>query len=167
MMNMQRGVVGWLLLCVAGLLSLATGAEANSDTERLDKTFQRSSLKIATPDSRMHSFSVWLADDDARRELGLMYVRKLDANAGMLFVYPSPFKVGRQMKNTFISLDMLFVDAGGKVLQVVERTTPQSLKTIAATSAVVGVIELNAGTAERLRIRPGSRVVHPAFGTSS
>jgi uncharacterized membrane protein (UPF0127 family) len=164
MMNMQRNFAAWLLACLASLWLAAAAAETNSDTERLDKIFQRSSLKIATPDARLHSFDVWLADDDEHRQLGLMYVRKLAPDAGMLFVYPNSFKVGMWMKNTLISLDMLFVDANGKVLQVVERTIPQSLKTITATSEVLGVIELNAGTAERLRIRPGSRVMHPAFG---
>jgi len=171
MMNMQRGlaarVSAWLLVCLASLWLGAAAAEVSNDTERLDKTFQRSTLKIATPDARLHAFNVWLADDDEHRQLGLMYVRKLDDNAGMLFVYPNPFMVGMWMKNTFISLDMLFVDAKGKVVQVVERTTPQSLKTIAATTEVLGVIELNAGTAERLRIRPGARVMHPAFAQQS
>jgi uncharacterized protein len=162
MKNMQRNSAAWLL-GVLGSLWL-TAAAADSDAERLDRSFQRSVLKIATPDARLHFFEVWLADDDAHRELGLMYVRKLETTAGMLFVYPTSFKVGVGMKNTFISLDMLFVDASGKVLEVVERTTPQSLETIAATSDVMGVIELNAGTAERLHIRPGSWVMHPAFG---
>jgi hypothetical protein len=140
-------------------------ADLNSDAERLDQLFERSSLRIATPDARMHSFDVWLADNEQRRQLGLMYVRQLDPNAGMLFVYPGPFKIGMWMKDTYISLDMLFVNSKGKVVQIVERTTPESLKTISANTLVLGVIELNAGTVERLKIRPGAQVMHPAFGT--
>jgi uncharacterized protein len=163
MTNMQRNLAAWLLACLASVWLAAAAAEVNTDAERLDKLFPRSTLKIATPDARMHSFNVWLAEDDEHRQLGLMYVRKMDDNAGMLFVYPRPYKVGMWMKNTFISLDMLFVDSKGKVLQVVERTTPQSLKTIGAANDVLAVVELNAGTAERLRIRPGSRIMHRAF----
>jgi len=155
----------WLLLCLATLWLGSVTAEADTDAERLNKIFQRSSLKIATPDARLHSFDVWLAMNEEQHQLGLMYVRKLDPKAGMLFVYPAPFQIGMWMKDTFISLDMLFVNAQGKVVQVVERTTPQSLQTIASNTEVLGVIELNAGTVERLKIRPGARVMHPAFGT--
>jgi len=157
--------IHWLLLCLAALWLGTASADLNSDAERLDQFFKRSSLRIATPDARMHSFDVWLADNDQRRQLGLMFVRHLDPNAGMLFVYPEPFKIGMWMKNTFISLDMLFVNSKGKVVQIVERTTPESLKTISANTLVLGVIELNAGTVERLKIRPGAQVMHAAFGT--
>jgi uncharacterized protein len=165
--NWQRTLAQGLLLCLT-LWPAYWGsaiADGNSDAQRLDQIFERSTLKIATPDARMHSFNVWLATDDQTRQLGLMYVRQLDPDAGMLFVYPAPFKIGMWMKNTFISLDMLFVNSNGKVVKIVERTTPQSLKTIGADSAVLGVIELNAGTVERLKIRPGAQVMHPAFGT--
>ena len=164
-MNRQQTFARWLLLCLTTFWLGSIAAEATSDADRLNQLFERSTLKIATPDARVHSFNVWLAADDQHRQLGLMYVRQLDDNAGMLFVYPEPFRIGMWMKNTFLSLDMLFVDSKGKVVQVAERTTPQSLKTISATTPVLGVIELNAGTAERLRIRPGARVMHEAFGT--
>ncbi len=163
-MKTQPRFVAWLLLCLlAASFGVATADDTN-DAERLDKIFERSTLKIATPDARLHAFDIWMATDDERRQLGLMYVRKMEPNAGMLFVYPAPFKIGMWMKNTFISLDMLFVNGKGKVLQVVERTTPESLKTIASDSEQVkAVIELNAGTVERLKIRPGSQVMHPVF----
>jgi uncharacterized membrane protein (UPF0127 family) len=167
MMNRQHKFATWLLLCLATLWLGSVNAEVTNDpaadVDRLNQIFERSTLKIATPDARMHAFSIWLANDDQHRQLGLMYVRKLDENAGMLFVYPTPFRISMWMKNTFIPLDMLFVNAKGKVVQVAERTTPQSLKTISSDTDVVGVIELNAGTAERLHIRPGSQVMHPAF----
>jgi uncharacterized protein len=181
-MNRQHTFASWLLPCLATLwLGSAaaegtTAAKANpnaaaappaaqvtNDTDRLNQLFERSTLKIATPDARVHNFNIWLAADDQHRELGLMYVRKLDENAGMLFVYPEPFRIGMWMKDTFIPLDMLFVNSKGKVVQVVERTTPQSLNTIASDTAVLGVIELNAGTAARLHIRVGSQVMHQAF----
>jgi len=167
MMNRQHKFASWLLLCLATLWLGSVTAEITNDVagdaDRLNQIFERSTLKIATPDARVHSFNIWVANDDQHRQLGLMYVRKLDDNAGMLFVYPAPFKISMWMKNTFISLDMVFVNAKGKVVQIAERTTPQSLKTVSANTDVIGVIELNAGTAERLHIRPGSQVMHPAF----
>lgn len=166
-MNRQHKFSSWLLICIATLWFGWAAAEITNDpaadVDRLNQIFERSTLKIATPDARMHSFNIWVASDEQRRQLGLMYVRKLDANSGMLFVYPEPFKISMWMKNTFISLDMLFVNAKGKVVQIAERTTPESTKTISSNSEVIGVIELNAGTVEKLRIRPGAQVLHAAF----
>jgi hypothetical protein len=71
------------------------------------------------------------------------------------------------MRNTLIPLDMLFVDAQGRIVNIHERAVPQSLDIIAAAGPVRAVIELNGGTASRLGIAPGDRVVHPIFGNPS
>jgi len=156
---------GAALLALAGALSsmaAAVAAEA-SDAAQLDRAFPRSSLQIATPDARLHPFNIWVADTNERRARGLMFVRHLDADAGMLFIYPASQPIAMWMKNTFIPLDMLFVAADGRVAKVVERTEPQSLKTIESGQPVRAVIELNAGTARKLHIAAGARVLHPLF----
>lgn len=140
-----------------------TASDAESDAAQLDLIFARSSLQIATPDARLHPFRVWIADNDTRRARGLMFVKQLDDDAGMLFIYPSAQRIAMWMKNTFIPLDMLFVTADGRVARVVENTQPQSLDTIESGSAVIAVVELTAGTAKRLHIRADAQVIHPAF----
>jgi uncharacterized protein len=155
--------VGALL---AILLSLGASPPAGADGEdarQLDRLFPRSTLQIATPGARVHTFRIWVADDDARRARGLMFVRELAEQEGMLFVYPREQRVAMWMKNTLIALDMLFVDAAGVVVHVVENTEPHSLETIPSRRPVLAVVELKAGAAERLKIRPGARVLHPAF----
>jgi uncharacterized membrane protein (UPF0127 family) len=67
------------------------------------------------------------------------------------------------MKNTLIPLDMLFLAADGTIVRIEENTEPLSLRTIASGVPVKGVLELPGGTARRLGIVPGDRVVHPAF----
>ena len=149
-----------------GLLALFAAASARTDSvesRQLDQIFPRSTLQIATPDARLHTFNVWLAEDEAQRARGLMFVRSLGQDEGMLFVYPAERPLSMWMKNTFIPLDMLFVRADGRIEHVVENTTPQSLATIESKKPALAVIELNAGTAERLKIRPGARVMHAAF----
>lgn len=146
------------------LLAAGTSAAADiADAAPLDQVFARSSLQIATPDARLHSFRVWIADSDARRARGLMFVKHLDTDAGMLFIYPSQQRIAMWMKNTYIPLDMLFVTANGRVAKVVEHTEPQSLKSIESGTEVIAVIELNAGTASKLQLRAGAQVIHPAF----
>lgn len=139
-------------------------ARADSDAEQLDRLFSRSSLQIATPDGKLHKFNVWIADNDSRRARGLMFVEHLDDDAGMLFVYsPPPQPIAMWMKNTHLPLDILFVNADGKVHHIAENTKPLSLDTISSEGNVLAVIELKAGTTARLNIRPGAQVIHPAF----
>ena len=134
-----------------------------SPSAELDKEFARSSLQIATQDSQLHTFRVWVADSEPRRQRGLMFVKHMDDDAGMLFIYPKAQSIAMWMKNTFIPLDMLFVAADGRVVRVVANTTPHSLDTIESGQPVLGVVELNAGVAAKLQIRAGAQIIHPAF----
>jgi uncharacterized protein len=151
----------WLLAFGAAIAD--TRKDEPSDARELDQVFRRSTLQIATPDARLHRFNVWIADDEARRARGLMFVKHLNGGDGMLFIYPEPQMVGIWMKNTFIPLDILFVAADGKVTRVVENAEPHSLQTRESGGEVLGVVELAGGTAARLKIAPGAQVVHPAF----
>ena len=112
-----------------------------------------------------YDFSVELAITPEQREQGLQGRRDLAPGTGMLFDFKSPRPVYMWMKNTFIPLDMLFIDAEGRVANIAERTVPMSLATIASHGPVRAVLELNGGTARRLGIKPGDRVLHPMFGT--
>ena len=67
------------------------------------------------------------------------------------------------MKNTLVPLDMLFIDERGKIVRIEQRTVPHSLRAIISGGPVAAVLELNAGTASRLAIGPGDRVLYPAF----
>jgi uncharacterized membrane protein (UPF0127 family) len=132
----------------------------------LDRAFARSTLQIATPDARLHRFNSWIADDDQRRQRGLMFIRELRPDDSMLFIYPQPMAVAMWMKNTYVPLDMLFVAPDGKVIKVVRNTEPLSLKTIESGGIVIGVVELPAGTAARLKIVPGAQVIHAGLSAS-
>jgi uncharacterized membrane protein (UPF0127 family) len=81
----------------------------------------------------------------------------------MLFDFGRTRMISMWMKNTVVSLDMVFILADGKVAKVVENTTPLSLATISSGEPARGVLEVVAGTAKRLGLRPGDRVVHPLF----
>ncbi len=151
-----------LLLLLAGVLvapaSGALGKHAPAAFPRL----ARSSLQITT-DSGTHSFKVWIADDDQSRERGLMFVRRLPADHGMLFLFERPQYAAFWMKNTYLSLDMIFIAADGVVVNVESDTRPLSLDPIASAAPVKAVLELPAGTARRIGLRPGGHVLHPAL----
>ena len=112
-----------------------------------------------------HAFTVEIAKTPRQQAQGLMFRRRLAADAGMLFLYAQPQIIRMWMKNTFIPLDMIFIGADGRIVSVVERTIPQSLETVSSAKPANAVLEVNGGTVSRLGIRPGDRVRHPAFGT--
>ena len=92
-----------------------------------------------------------------------MFVEEMADDAGMLFIYPQSQPLAMWMKNTPLSLDILFVRADGRVHSIAENTKPLSTDTIPSNGIVLAVIELKAGSAARMKIRPGAQVIHPAF----
>lgn len=114
-------------------------------------------------DSGPHNFTIELAITPAERALGLMYRRTLPADAGMLFLYDKPQPLNMWMRNTFISLDMVFIGADGKVHRIESRTEPFSTQLISSEGDVQGVLELNAGTAASIGLRAGDEVVYPGL----
>ncbi len=161
-MNVMKNAAAFI--CAVLLGSPLAGADsANKDAQQLDRLFPRSTLQIATPDARLHKIDVWVADNDERRMRGLMFVDTLADDAGMLFIYPQSQPISMWMKNTHLSLDMLFVTANGRVHRVVENTKPMSTDTISSGGIVFAVVELKAGSAARMKIRAGAQVIHPAF----
>lgn len=162
--GMARNLAAVAAAFLCGLLLWsAANAAATNDAQRLDRDFSRSTLQIATPDGKLHKIDVWIADSDARRSRGLMFVEDMADDAGMLFIYPQPQPISMWMKNTHLSLDMLFVSADGRVHRVAENTKPMSTDTISSDGTVLAVIELKAGSAARMKIRSGAQVIHPAF----
>lgn len=149
----------WLVACLLLLASFA--AHADAQLQDLDQ-FPRASVTI-TSKSGKHDFDVWVADTPARQAQGLMFVRSLGAGAGMLFVLDEPRLMTMWMKNTFIPLDMVFIEADGRIARIAARTKPHSLDTVSSGKAVKGVLEIAGGEAERLGIRAGDRLTHPAF----
>lgn len=122
----------------------------------------KSDLSVVTA-SGTHRFRVGIAADEASRQRGLMFVRRLPANQGMLFLFPQARLATFWMRNTYISLDIAFIAEDGTVVNVVEHTTPLSLEPIESLAPVVGVLELVAGTAKRIGLKAGDRIVHEAF----
>ncbi len=104
-----------------------------------------------------------LADDGTERARGLMFRKSLPEHGGMLFDFGAEQPVAMWMRNTYIPLDMLFVDMAGRVVHIARETTPLSEATITADRPVRGVIELAGGEAARLGIEPGDLVSRRLF----
>jgi hypothetical protein len=146
------------------LLLALTGAPQSRAAEPL-KDFPHSVLSIRTHQTT-EWFSIWIADNSTRQEQGLMYQKWMPADWGMLFPEGTPRVKSMWMKNTLIPLDMLFIDAHGRIVHIRENATPESLEIISFPTPVEAVLELSGGTCARERIRVGDQVRDALFGTS-
>ena len=129
-----------------------------------DAEMRRQPLTLTTAGGE-HVFEVEIASTPEEKAMGLMFRTSLAGNAGMLFPYSPPQEATMWMRNTYISLDMVFIRADGIVHRVEARTEPFSERVIASRGDVAAVLELKAGTAERLGLKPGDRVRHALFGS--
>lgn len=161
----QRTLIkGFLLGCIPVLaaLALAGGEPRGAHVGR----GANSSILVIETATAWHEFSVEIARSPVDQARGLMFRRRLRTDSGMLFIYSRDQQITMWMKNTVIPLDMLFIARDGRIVNIAERAIPMSLRSIPSSGPVRAVLEVNGGTASRLKIFAGDKVVHPAFRRS-
>lgn len=161
-----RGFSLWSLLAaffwLAGSWAAIGPAQAQTASPSLEKLIIVSSQNGAGKENVFMVEVMRTVDERAR---GLMFRRYLPADRGMLFEFGVEAPVAMWMKDTFIPLDMLFIKKDGTISSMALNTEPHSTRTIGTSEAIWSVLEVNAGTALRLGIKPGDVVVHPLFST--
>jgi hypothetical protein len=131
----------------------------SDEMQSLDEAFEQDVLIIETATQGCFKFDIYLAVTRTQQQRGLMFVRELPQWSGMLFTYRRAGIRSMWMKNTYIPLDILFARGDGSVSSVAANTEPLSLKSISAIEPINYVLELNAGTAEKLGIDGDSRLI--------
>jgi uncharacterized membrane protein (UPF0127 family) len=147
-----------LFLTVLSLLALPlVGTAGHLAAQQLQP------LEIASK-SGVHIFGVELVVTPEEQARGLMFRRDLPEMQGMLFDFHREQPTSFWMKNTYVSLDMIFIRADGRILSIAENTVPLSEALVPSGGPVRAVLEVIAGTCKKLGIAPGDRVKHPIFG---
>jgi len=157
---MSAALLSRRLLLALCALALATQCSAAEFAPAQLKGFPRSTLGIVRHDGR-DEFQIWVADTPARQQQGLMFLRDLPADYGMLFPLDEIRVMSMWMKNTYVALDMVFIGTDGRVAGVAANTKPLSENIISSPVPVQAVLELKAGEAARRGIRTGDKVEHP------
>ncbi|PRH84995.1 hypothetical protein C5L14_23875 [Labrys okinawensis] len=119
-------------------------------------------LSIATAGGK-HDFQVEVMRSEDEQRRGMMFRRSLDADKGMLFPFPAERIASFWMENTYVSLDMIFIRSDGTIQRIEKRAEPLSTRTIMSGAPVLAVLEVVAGTADKLGIKPGDKVSYPIF----
>ena len=111
-------------------------------------------------------FTVEIADTPETQARGLMFRDSLPRGAGMIFLYDRPQRASFWMRNTYIPLDMIFVDDTGTVTRVHHEAVPLDETPIDGGAGVLAVLEINGGLARRFGIEPGTELRHPRLPQS-
>lgn len=162
-------LIGALVLAVGFAVTFFSrgGLDNRLDTVVVADTVKLDTTKIMLKDMK-HVFTVEVARTDADRQRGLMFRKTLAPNRGMLFVFSDDAPRAFWMKNTLISLDMIFVDHDGTVVGV-QRAVPcgsagsavDACPAYSSGSPARYVIEVRAGTVKRLGLAVGDHVFLP------
>lgn len=154
--NVLRGLMFGLAIALSGC------AQAEQDGPVGEQRLPTEQLTIETAGGPVQ-LTVEIADDDQERARGLMFRQTLADDVGMLFHFQTPEHASFWMRNTVISLDIIFIGVDGRILNIAERTTPLSDAPVPAVGLTRGVLEIRGGRARELGIRAGDRVRHRIF----
>ena len=147
-------------LAASGLALSAVASPAVAEEQAAQAQLERLEIITATG---AHAFAVEVARSERERAHGLMFRRSLPQDHGMLFLFESERPIAMWMKNTYVSLDMVFVSRNGRVTSIARDAVPLSERVIPSGGPVYAVIELAAGQADAIGLSVGDRVRHPGF----
>jgi uncharacterized membrane protein (UPF0127 family) len=154
------------LLALAAALTFAAMAQAPDPTGPQPE-LPKERLVIAGHGGPEHVFDVEMALTPDQQTVGEMFRTNVPESGGMLFDWGFPRPSQMWMRNTLVSLDMVFINADGTIRAIAENTTPRSLAVIDSRGPVRATLELAAGTTARLDIRVGDKVKQKIFGNAS
>ena len=136
--------------CLVLLLFISAGCAAET-------RFKTGSLTIATRSGELN-YRVEVADTDRLKSIGLMYRASMPEHQGMLLLNEKPQRMNIWMKNTFIPLDIIYIDRNGYIVKIVENARTESTTVMPSDGKVKAVLELNAGQVRQKDIAVGDRV---------
>ncbi len=156
------------VLLSAGLFGGATGHPVRPAAVASGETPQRLRSEVLTVHTRHGAakFMVMIADNDHTREIGLMFRKSMRPEEGMIFDFHDAQDVSFWMRNTILPLDIIFISASGQILNIAANAKPFDETPLPSEGPVRAVLEINAGLAAKLDIRPGDQIsdksVYPA-----
>ncbi len=153
------------LITSVTLISLLSAPAFAADPAPLDLG-PTEKLAILTETGKK-TFDVEIADTLEEQSRGMMYRETVPEMTGMLFEFAEPKVATIWMKNTAVSLDILFIRSNGKILKIEHSATPYSLRSASSEAPIAAVLELGAGQALELGIKPGDSIAHEFFNTES
>jgi uncharacterized membrane protein (UPF0127 family) len=144
-------------------VTIAQPSTATAQSGAFDFIKQGEMRFLTAKQEFISAIDVELAQDDLKRQQGLMYRDKLAENQGMVFIFEDEETRSFWMKNTVLSLDMIFVSGRNEIVTIQKNTTPYSEQSYASTKPAKYVVEVNAGYTDRHKIAVGDHIAWSRF----
>ena len=132
--------------------------------EKKPQTLPTEQLSILSSSGLQHDFVVEVAKTREQKRVGMMHRKSVPQNTGMLFLFDNEKMRSFWMKDTHVSLDLLFIRGDGVIVHVHEKAEPFSLAPIPSERPAKAVLEVGGGEAARLGLSVGDRVLYDGFG---
>jgi hypothetical protein len=158
--RMQRGISGAVIAIVLLIIFMPKKTTNDSTASPIAPMFKKQGeCTIANRvDKSIVSIDIEIADDDSKREVGMMGRPTMEEHQGMLFVFEQEQMASFWMKNCPLSLDMIFINKLGEIVTICRNTTPFSEQAYPATALTLFVLEVNAGFTDKYGIKEGDRM---------
>ena len=149
------------IVCLSAsiIIFVSTGCKEEPKTVKQAKvTFKKEGelqLKKAANDSIIAELDIEIADNEFETQTGLMYRETMNSNHGMLFIFPDSRPRSFYMKNTRISLDLIYLDVDKKVVSFQENAKPFDESSLPSNAPAKYVLEVNAGLAKKWQLEVG------------
>jgi uncharacterized protein len=155
--------MAWVAMGVAGIgiLLLAMPQKSEQNSSPMTPMFKKQGeVTLNSKDGKSSIvIDVEIADDDSKREVGMMGRPVMEEKQGMLFVFQEDYQASFWMKNTILSLDMLFINRAGEIITIHKNTTPFSEQSYSASGMVLYVLEVNAGFTDKYGVKEGDSML--------
>lgn len=147
------------VVILLGISAWPLHSQGSKDPQR--PRFAKSELVIEMQSGKKILLTVEIARTEREQKYGLMFVRHLADDEGMIFLFDDDVPLSFWMRNTFIPLDLLFLQADGRIINIVANAAPLDDTPLQSVRPGRAVLEINGGLSERLGIQPGDRVLLP------
>lgn len=139
-------------------LSLIVGFKIYNSAISKNVEFDMGTLSVTKKNGEVVNVKLKVADAINERSQGLMFVKEMPEDEGMLFIFEAEEMRKMWMENTYIPLDMLFVNAGKQIFNIKENATPLSREIIYSVGPAKYVVEVNAGFVKKHGITAGDKI---------
>lgn len=132
----------------------------SKETDETEYTFMKEGTLTFTDslNKPITKIDLEIADTDFDRQAGLMFRKSMEMNQGMLFVFPQQEMQSFWMRNTYISLDMIFINADKKIVTIHKNTKTLSDQSYPSTEPAQYVVEVVAGFADKYSLKVGDKI---------
>lgn len=152
--------IGAIVLIAVYVIAFIIPTNTDQATEETEYKFMKEGSLTFTDslNNPITKIDIEIADTGDDRQNGLMYRKSMEMNQGMLFIFPVEELQSFWMRNTYLPLDMIFVNADKKIITIHKNTKTLSDQSYASTEPAQYVVEVNAGFADKYSLKTGDKI---------